>query len=176
MSQLWYDFPRFYSLQKHKTIDLGKFSRIQDLTVDLEPFLGVYHDQELSKELQFCQHFLIDSEFVRSKQHVFNFASNNFIPSFLKNILQQVFEDSYCAAKVNFALGFVLRNAEDVKYRFVYAHKNSLILERSQLLANKEDMLELQNILDDLISVELSTRERCSTKKNLFSPQMRPFL
>ena len=158
------DFLSFYSLQKHQKFEHGKFSRIQDLTVDLEPIMGDYHDQELCEELTTCQHFLDDSEFVRGKQHVFIFASTN--PCFLKKKLQHVFENSLCAAKVNLAHGFVLRNVEDGKYRYFYALENSLILERSQLIAKKEDMLELQNILDDINVVELSTRERSSTKWN----------
>ena len=69
-----------------------------------------------------------------------------------------------CAAKVNLALGFVLRNVEDESYCHFYAHENGLLLERSLLIANKEDMTEFQQRLDDLKIVELSTRERSSTK------------
>ena len=68
------------------------------------------------------------------------------------------------AAKVNLALGFVLRNVEDGSYGCFYAHENSLFLEKSLLIANKEDMTEFQQRLDDLNIVELSTRERSSTK------------
>ena len=64
------------------------------------------------------------------------------------------------------ALGFVLRNVEDGKYRYFYALENNLLLERSQLIPNKEDLLELQKSLDEVSIVELSTRERSSTKWN----------
>ena len=72
-----------------------------------------------------------------------------------------------CAAKVNLALGFVLRNVEDGSCRYFYALENNLLLERSLLIANKEDMTEFRQRLDDLNIVELSTRERSSAKWKL---------
>ena len=72
-----------------------------------------------------------------------------------------------CAAKVNLAVGFDLRNVEDGRYRYFYAHENNLLLERSLFIANKEDMTEFQQRLDDLKIVELCTRERSSTKGKL---------
>ena len=120
--------------------------------------------QALRQELTPCQHFSVDSDFVRGRKHVFNFASTNVTPRFLREKIQQVFESLHCAAKVNLALGFVLPNVEDGSYRYFYAHENNLLLERSLLIAKKEDMTELQQRLDDLNIVELSTRERSSTK------------
>ena len=98
------DFPSFYFLQKHKKSRHFKLSRIQDFTADLQQVKSNYHDQALRKELKACQQFLVDSEFVRCRQHFFNFASTNFTSSFLKGKLQHVFENLYCAAKVNLAL------------------------------------------------------------------------
>ena len=121
----------------------------------------------VSQELTSCQQFLVDSEFVRSRQYVFNFASTNTTPKFLQEKIQQIFESLHCPAKVNSALTLVLRNVEDGMYLSVYAHENNLLLERSLLTANKEDMLELQQKLDHLNIVELSTRERYSTKWKL---------
>ena len=127
-------------------------------------------DQEQREELTTCKHFLVDSELVRGRQHVFNFASNRIDSSFLTDKLQHVYENLQCAAKINMALGFVLRNVEDGKYRYFYAHENNLLVERSQLIANKEDLLELQKTVDEVNIVELSTRDRNSTKwKFLFA-------
>ena len=50
-----------------------------------------------------------------------------------------------------------------------FAHDKNLILEISQLIAKKEDILEVQNILGDLNIVELSTRERLSSKWEFLS-------
>ena len=81
--------------------------------------------------------------------------------------IQEVFESLQCAAKYYLALGFVQRNVEDGSYRYFYAHESSFFLERSLLIAKKEDLQEFQQRLDDLNIVELSTRERSSTKSKL---------
>ena len=58
----------------------------------------------------------------------------------------------------------------------IYAHENCLLLERSLLIANKEDMTEFQQRLDDLNIVELSTKEGSSTKwKMLFTTKVTNF-
>ena len=129
--------------------------------------MGDYENQSLRLELTACQHFLVDSEFVRGRQHVFIFASTNVTRKFLREKNQQVFESLHCAAKVTLALMFVLRNVEDGSYAYFYAHENSLLLERSLLIANKEDMTEFQQRLDDLNIVELSTKKRSSTRWKL---------
>ena len=159
--------PSFYSLQKHKKSVHGTTSRTQNVNVNLDAFMGDYDNQALRQELTACQHFLVDCEFVRGRQHVFKFASTNVTPKLLQEKNQQVFESLHCAAKVNLSLGFVLRNVEDGSYRYFYAHENNLFLERSLVIANKGDMSEFQQKLDDLKIVELSTRERSSTKWKL---------
>ena len=68
------EFPSYYSLQKQKKSEHGKRSRIQDVNVDLDTFMSDHRDQELREELTTCKHFLVDSELVRGRQHVFNFA------------------------------------------------------------------------------------------------------
>ena len=120
--------------------------------------MGDYEDQDLRQELTACQHFLVDSEIVRGRQHVFNFVSTNVTPKFLQEKIQQVFESLHCPAKVNLALGFVFRNVEDGSYRYFYAHEYNLLLEKSLLIASKEDMAEFQQRLDDLNIVELSCK------------------
>ena len=108
-------------------------------------------DQELREELTTCKRFLVDSEFVRGRRHVFNFASNRIDPSFPKDKLQHVYENLQCAPKIKRALMFILRNVEDGNVVF-FMHIGS------QLIANKENsLLELQKSVDELKIVELST-------------------
>ena len=152
------EYPSFYSRQRHKKSVHGTTSRIQNVNVNLDAFMGDYDDQALRQELTACEHILVDPDFVRGRQHVFNFASN-VTPKFLREKIQQISESLHCADKVNLALGFVLRNVEDGSYRCFNAHENSLFLERSLLIANKENMTEFQQRLDDLNTVELNTRE-----------------
>ena len=65
---------------------------------------------------------------------------------------------------------------EDGTYRCFYVNQNNLLLGRSLLIANKEDMTEFQQRLDDLNTVELKTRERSSSKwKFLFSTNVTIF-
>ena len=161
------DYHSFYSLQRHKESVHGTTSRIQNVNVNLDAFMGDYDDQALRQELTACQHFLVENEFVRGTQHVFNFTSTIVTPRFLREKIQRVFESLHCAAKINFALVsfFAMWKIEVIV--FFYAHENSLFLERSLLIANKEDTTEFQHRLNDLIIVELSTRERSSSKWNL---------
>ena len=57
-----------------------------------------------------------------------------------------------------------------MKNFYFHALEINLILERSQLIANREDMLEMHKILDDFTIVQLSPRDRSSTKwKFLFA-------
>ena len=125
--------------------------------------MGDHRDQEPREELTMCKHFLVDSELVRSRQHVFSFAPNRIDSSFLMDKLQHVHENLQCAAKSNMALGFIFRNG---KYRYFCAQENIFFLERSQLIASKEDLLELQKSVYEVNIVELSARERSSTKLN----------
>ena len=170
------EYPSFFSLQRHRKSVHGTTSRIQNVNVNLDAFMGDYDDQVLRQDLTACQYFLVDFEFVAGRQHFFNFASTIVTPKFLQKKIQQVLESLHCAAKVNLELGFVLREVEDGSYRFFYAHENSLLLERSLLIANKEDMTEFQPRLDDLKNMELSTRKRSSTQwKLLFTTNVTIF-
>ena len=50
------------------------------------------------------------------------------IRDFLKKILH-VQKCNVCVAKINIALGFVLRNIETGEYRHFYAHENNTLFE-----------------------------------------------
>ena len=66
------NFLSFYSVQKHKESEHGNPSRIQDITVNLEPMMCDYRYQELAKSSQLVNTFwltLISSE-VHSKYSV----------------------------------------------------------------------------------------------------------
>ena len=45
--------------------------------------------------------------------------------------LEEVFNKLDSAAKINTALGFVLRNIETGEYQFFYAHENNTLFEKS---------------------------------------------
>ena len=47
---------------------------------------------DLREELTTCKQFLVDSQLVRGRQHVINYASNYIDPTFLKDKLQKTVE------------------------------------------------------------------------------------
>ena len=113
------------------------------------------------------EHFLVDSETIRGKQHVFNFALTELKAAVMVEKL-----------RVGFANldNLVLRNFESDHYRYYYAHENSLIFNTSQLLNNEKD---LDNIIAKLSLedfVEIAIQERPNTKwKFAFATNMTVF-
>ena len=73
-----------------------------------------------------------------------------------------------CVAKLNLALGFVLKNIEDGKFRYFYANENNTLLEQSKLVSNKDDMAKLKEILKKIDVIESCTEERSNTKWRFF--------
>ena len=59
--------------------------------MNLDAFMGDYDNQAPRQELTSCQHLLVDSEFVRGRQYVFNFASASVTPKFLQEKIQNFF-------------------------------------------------------------------------------------
>ena len=121
-------------------------------------------DADLKEEFQACQHFLVDSELGKWRNRVFNFAMSTFDNSLINKKLDLVFNDLKCAAKVNLAFGFVLKNVEDGSWRYFYAHEKNTLLERSKLVCTSEDITNLKEKLQKMDIVDLCTRERANTK------------
>ena len=84
--------------------------------------------------------------------------------SFIKKKLDLVFNGLKCAAKVNLAFGFVLKNVEDGSRRCFYAHETNTLMERSKLVCTPHDIINLKEKLQKMDVVDLSTRERANTK------------
>ena len=121
-------------------------------------------DADLKEELQACQHFLVDSELEKGRHRVFNCAMSIFDNSLINQKLDLVFKGFECAAKVNIAFGFVLKNDEDGSCRYFYAHENNTLMERLKLVCTPGDITNLKRKLQKLDIVDLSTRETANTK------------
>ena len=121
-------------------------------------------DAHLKEELQACQRFLVDSELERGRHRVFNFAMSTFDNSLIIMKLELVVNGLKCAAKVNLAFGFVLKNVEDGSCRYFYAHENNTLMERSKLVCTPDDITNLKEKLQKMGIVDLCTRERANTK------------
>ena len=128
--------------------------------------MGDVDDQSLREELESCKHFFTDTELENGRHRVFNFAMSTFDLILLNDKLDCVFKELKCAAKVNLAFGLVLKNVEDGSSRYLYAHKNSTVMESSKLVCTRADMTNLKDRMQRIDIVDICTRERANTKWN----------
>ena len=66
--------------------------------------------EKLKEEFSACQYFLVDTEMENGKHKVFNFQMSKLDTKVMNEKLEEVFNKLDSAAKINIALGFVLRN------------------------------------------------------------------
>ena len=156
-------FPSWYALRKHRQQVHGAKVRAEPKDVDVKFFVGD-DDDNLKEELESCKHFLVDSEFENGRHKVFNFAMSTMDVHRMNEKLDAVFDTLKCAAKLNMAFGFVLKNVEDGSCRYYYAHENNTLLDRSKLVATKEDLSKIKTILSNSDVIEACMRERANTK------------
>ena len=99
------------------------------------------------------------------EDRVFNFAMSSFdIFLLINDKLEYVFKELKCAAKVNLAFGFVLKNIEDGMSRHFYAHEKNTVMERSKRVCTPDDISNLKEKLQKMDVVDLCTRERAHNK------------
>ena len=161
-------FPGFYALRQHKNTQHGKQIGFEASNIDVEDIVGDVDDQSLREELQSCRHFLGDSEIQKGRHSVFNFAVNNLTAQVIEDKLDRVLHKLKCVAKLNLALGFILKNVEDGKFGYFYAHENNTLLEQSKLVSNKDDMTKMKESLKKTDVIESCTKERSNTKWRFF--------
>ena len=89
---------------------------------------------------------------------------STFDNSLIDEKLDLAFKGLKCAAKVNLAFGFVLKNVEDGSCRFLYAQKNNTVTEWSILVCTPDDITNLKQKLQKMFIVDLCTGERAHTK------------
>ena len=156
------EFPGFY--RQPKNYQHGTQFGFGANNIDVGDIVGDVDDQSLREELESCKHFLTDTEMENRRHRVFKFAMSSFDISLLNNKLDYVFKELNCAAKVNLAFGFVLKNIEDGMCRYLYAHEDNTITERPKLLCTQADMTNLKNRMQKMDLVKIYTRERANTK------------
>ena len=150
----------FYALRQHKTSEHGLQLKSAEFDVSN---LFEDDDADLKEELQACQHLLIDSEVEKGGHRIFNFFMSTFDNSLINQKLGLVFEGIECAAKVNLAFRFVLKNVEDGSCIYFYAHENNTLMEMSKLVCTPDDIPNLIEKLQKMDIVDLCTRERANT-------------
>ena len=132
--------------------------------MNLEHKVGVFEDHSLREELRSCQHFLVDSELERARHKVFNYAVETLNETIVNEKLDHFFNNLKCAAKVNLAFGFILKNIEDAGFRYFYAHENNTLLDRSKLVCTHNDLAKLKDFLIQTDVIESCNREKTNTK------------
>ena len=162
------EFSGFYALRQHKNTQHGKQNGFGASNNDVEDIVGDVDDQSLREELHSCKHFLVDSKIQKGRHSVFNFAVNNLTAQVNEEKLDRVLDKLKCVANLNLALGFILKNIEDGKFRYFYADENNTLLEQSKFVSNKDDMAKLKEILKKTDVIESCTKESSNTKWRFF--------
>ena len=163
------EFPKFYALRQHGNTQHGMQLGSGTRDVDVEHIMGDVENHSLREELRSCQHFLVDSELEKAKHKVINYALETLNETFVKGKLDQFFNNVKCAAKVNLAFSFSLKNTEDGGFRYLYAHENNTLLDRSKLVCTQDYLAKLKDFLNKTDVIESCTRERMNTKWRFYN-------
>ena len=163
--QLCYqEFPGLYALRQHRNTQNGMQIGSRTRDVDVQHLVRDVEGQSLREELRSCQHFLVDSELQRARHKVFNYAVETLSETVVNEKFDHFFNNVECAAKMNLAFSFILKNLEEGGFRYFYAHENNTLLDRSKLVCTHEDMAKLKDFLIKTDAIESSSRERMNTK------------
>ena len=96
---------------------------------------------------------------------VFNFQMSKLDTKIINEKLEEVFNKLDSAAKINIALGFVLRNVETGENIGIIMHtKTVLFFEKLHLLCTKADLISIQGKVEEFDIVEQCTQELQNTK------------
>ena len=125
-------------------------------------------DKSLGEKLKSCRHFLLDSEIQKERQSVFNFVVNNLTAQVIEKALYSILDKLKCAAELNLAPGFILKNIEDEKFRYFHAHENNTLFEQSKLVSRIDDRAKLKEISKKTDVIESCTKESSNTKWRFF--------
>ena len=130
----------------------------------MEHIVGDVEDHRLREELRYCQHFLVDSEFERTRHKVFSCAVETLNETVVIEKLDHFFNNMKCAARVNLVVGFFVKSIEDGGFRYFNAHENNTLLDRSKLVSTHDDLANLRKFFNQTDVIESCSRERTNTK------------
>ena len=129
--------------------------------IDPESFNGL--PDKLINELKASSHFLRYTEDARTKSTIYNFPLKELSTSDLREHLKLILSNLPCAAKVNFAFGFVLRDITEDVYRYHHAADNSTVFEKPFVLSNQADIDFVLDMLPDEDIFQMMVKDRPST-------------
>ena len=70
---------------------------------------------------------------------------------------------------MNLAFGFILKNMEDGRFRYFYAHENNTLLDRSKHVCTQDELTNLRDILNKSDVIESCSREKMNTKWRFYN-------
>ena len=103
----------FYLMREDRWKEHGAQRGSEAQNVYVTQLTGDVDDNSLKGELETFKHFLVDNEMEKGKQKVFNFVMDILEPKNLSEKLDVVLDSPKCAAKLNVAISFALKNVED---------------------------------------------------------------
>ena len=95
---------------------------------------------------------------------VFNFQMSKLDTKIINEKLEEVYNNLDSAARIDIALGFVLRNIETCEYQYFYARVTNTLFEKTHLLCTKADLITIKGKVEKLDIVEQCTQE-CQNAK-----------
>ena len=155
------------TVQQHRRKEHGaKQRKPSDTVADLNKIVEEKGNagENFKEEVSDCQHFLVDTEMENGRHKLFKFQMSKFDTKIINEKLEEAFNKLDSAAKIFFALGFVLHNVETGEYRYYYAHENNTLFEKSHLLCTKADLITKKGKTEKFDIVEQCTQERQNTK------------
>ena len=84
------------------------------------------------------------------RHKAFNFQMSKLATKIINEKFDEVFNKLESAVEINIALGFVLRISETGEYRYLYLHKNNSLLEKSDLLCTKANLITIQGKVEKI--------------------------
>ena len=130
----------------------------------MEHIVGDVENDSLREELRSCHNFLVGSELEKPRHKVFNYAVETLNGTIVNEKFDYFFNNLKCAAKMNLAFGFILKNIEVGVFRYFYAHENNTLPDRSKLVCTHDDLAKLKDFLNKTHVIESCSRQRMNTK------------
>ena len=154
-------FPGFYALRQHRNTRHGMQIGSATTDVDVELIVGDVEDQSLREEFVLVNiSWWIPNSKGRDTKYSITQWKLSTKTSWTRNWII-FFNNLKCAAKVNVALGFFLKNIEDGGFRCFYAHENTTLLDRSKLVCIHDDLAKLKDFL-----IKTDVTESCSREES----------
>ena len=100
----------FHALRQHRNTQNGFL--IKTTNVQPDNILNEVDDAHLKEELRSCQLFIVECVLERARHKIFNYAVQNLNGTVVNGKLDHFFGNLKCAAKVNVAFGFILKNID----------------------------------------------------------------